>query len=185
MVKLSQRPTHAHKHNFSHKLTPNIINVQKFTLMHQHEMEQQINHALSHNHALKAETEPDLLEQLEPKERDDDWNEDYGKPPDEYETGDAPTFQVIEATDYLDIPANLEQASIEHFTGHPDKLEHALQSVDFYRIHGYLPDDADPQLHEDLEALENSLSYQKLPKAYPTFDVIVEDDRVEANQADD
>ena len=181
MVKLSKRPTPAHKHDFSHKLTPNIINVQKFTLMHQHEMVQQINHALSQNHALKTETEPDFLEQIEPKERDDDWNEDYGKPPDEYETGDAPTSQEIEATEYFDIPANLEQASIERFTGHPDKLEHALQSIDFYRIHGYLPEDAAPQLHEDLTALENSLSYQKLPKAYPTFDVIVEDDRVEAN----
>ena len=118
---------------------------------------------------------------MEPEERDDDWNEDYDKPIDEYETGDPSTSQEPDIIDSFDISANLEQAATQRFIEHPDQLEHALQCIDHYRVHGYLPEDADPQLQEDLAALENSISYQTSPSIYPTFEVMVEGDRVEAN----
>jgi hypothetical protein len=181
MANFSQRPTHARKHEFAHKLTPNSIIIQELSHAHQHQIEQRIDHELSQNPALKVETESDVLEQMEPKESDDDWNEDYDKPIDEYETGDSPTSQETETWDYFDISANLEQTATQRFFDDPGQLEQALQSVDHYRIHGYLPDDADPQLQEDLAALENSISYQTVPTIYPTFEVMIEGDRVEAN----
>jgi hypothetical protein len=181
MANFSQRPTHARKHEFEHKLTPNTIIIQEFSFLHQHQIVQRIDHELSQNPALEVDSESDFLEQVEPKESDDDWNEDYDKPIDEYETGDSSTSQENETWDYFDIPANLEQTATQRFFDDPGQLEQALQSVDHYRIHGYLPDDADPQLQEDLAALENSTSYQTLPSIYPTFEVMVEGDRVEAN----
>jgi hypothetical protein len=181
MVNFSQRQTHVQQHKFAHKLTPNIRTVQELTFLHQHQMMQRIDHELSQNHALELDPEPDFLEHMEPKERDDDWNEDYAKPIDEYETGDPSTSQETETIDFFDISANLEQAAIQRFIENPDQLEHALQDIDYYRIHGYLPEDADPQLQEDLAALENSTSYQTSPSIYPIFEVMVEGDRVEAN----
>jgi hypothetical protein len=181
MANFSQRQTHAQQHKFAHKLTPNSIIIQELSHAHQHQIEQRIDHELSQNPALKVETESDVLEQMEPKESDDDWNEDYDKPIDEYETGDSPTSQETETWDYFDISANLDQTATQRFFDDPGQLEQALQSVDHYRIHGYLPDDADPQLQEDLAALENSTSYQTVPTIYPTFEVMIEGDRVEAN----
>jgi len=181
MADFSLKRTHSQKPKFVHKLTPNIRTVQELTFLHHHNMMQRINHELSQNYALELETEPDFLEDMEPEERDDDWNEDFDKPIDEYETGDPSTSQETEAIDFFDICTNLEQAATQRFIKHPDQLGQTLQSVDYYRIHGYLPDDTDPQLQEDLAALENSTSYQTLPPIHPTFDVMVEGDRVEAN----
>lgn len=181
MADISLRPVHAQNHRFDHKLTPDIRLIQELTLLHQHQLEQRIDHELSHNPALEFETEPDILEQLEPKESDDDWNEDFDKPIDEYETGDSSASQENESWEFFDISSKLEQAVIQRFSEYPDRVEQALQHIDYYRIHGGLPDNADPQLYQDLAVLENSISYQTLPPIHPTFEVMVEGDRVEAN----
>jgi hypothetical protein len=181
MVKFSQRQKHIQKHKFSHKLTPNIRTIQELTLLHQQQIEQRIAHELSQNYALELEKEPDFLEQMEPKENDDDWNEDYGKPIDEYETGDPPTSQETEPLGFFDISADLELAATQRFIDHPDQLAQAMQCVDYYRIHGYLPEGADLQLHEDLAVLQKSASYQIFPSIHSTFEIVVEADRVEAN----
>lgn len=180
MADFSQAPAHAQTHKFAHKLTPNIMTVQQLTYLHQHQLMQRIDHELSQNPALESETEPDVLEQTEPEENDDDWNPDFGKPPDEYETGDSLISQETITWELFDIPTNLEQAATQRFIDHPDQLEESLKHIDYYRIHGCLPEDADPQLHEDLRILEKSAQYQKSPSIYPTFEVMVEGDRVEA-----
>lgn len=181
MPDFSQRYVQVQKHKFSHKLTPNIRAVQELTLLYQHQLMQRIDHELSQNPALELETEADVLDRLEPQENDDDYNPDYDKPPDEYETGDPSTSQENVAIDFSDIATNLEQAAVQRAIGHPDQLERSLQHIDYYRIHGYLPEDADPQLQEDLAGLQNSLSYQTVPSIHPTFEVMVEGDHVEAS----
>lgn len=181
MANISHGHTHAQQHKFAHRLTPNVRLVQELSHTHTHQIEQIINHELSQNHALEIDSDSSLFEQTKPEERDDDWNPDYDKPIDEYETGDASTSQKTDTIDFFDISANLEQAATLSFIENPERLEYALQCIYYYRIHGHLPEDADPQLFEDLEDLENSTSYQTLPSIYPTFEVIVEGDRVEAN----
>ena len=88
MANFSQRQTHAQQHKFAHKLTPNIRNLQELSHTHTHKIEQRIDHELSQNHALEINNrfEPFLNKLTE--EREDDWNADYDKPIEEYETGD-------------------------------------------------------------------------------------------------
>lgn len=157
------------------------MTVQELTYLQQHQLMQRIDHELSQNLALKLETELDVLEQIEPEENDDDWNPDFNKPPDEDETGDPLIPQETVTWEILDIPTNLEQAVIQRFINHPDQLEEALQHIDYYRIYGCLPEDADTQLHEDLAVLEKSEQYQKSPPIHPIFEVMVEGDHVEAH----
>lgn len=175
MLDVSHRLTHGHR------LSAGLIQLQRLTLSHHHHIEQRIAQELSQNSALEAGEEPDILEDPDPKERDDDWNEDYDKPTQEYETGEFSTLKDTEVWDAYDIPSNLEQSATQRFIEDPDALERALACVDYYRIHGCLPVDADPQLYEDLEELEKSVAYPTLPFVYPTFEVTVEDDRVEAH----
>jgi hypothetical protein len=181
MLDVSHKLSHAQRHKVGHRLSIDLILLQDLTLSHHHQIEQIIDHELSQNPALEVIQEPSFLEDAEPKERDDDWNEDYGKPIDEYETGDPSTSEDSPTWDSLDISENLYQAAIQRFSGDPERLEHALQSVDCYRVHGSLPEDAAPQLHEDLVILERSLSHQTLPQIHPTFEVTVRHNRVEAH----
>jgi hypothetical protein len=122
-----------------------------------------------------------IYEQLEPKENDDDHNEDYDKPTDEYETGDTVITQDYDAFENYDIPGKLEKVAIKHFIGNPDKLEYAIQCIDHYRIHGHFPEGTDPQIYKDLATLEKSIKPHNTPSTYPTFEVSVNGDRVEAN----
>jgi len=181
MPDISHRQTHGHEHKNIHRLSADLIQLQRLTLSHHHDIEQRIAQELSQNPALQVEEEPDFLENIEPEERDDDWNEDYDKPQEEYETGESSTSKDTTTWDAYDIPSNLEQSATQRFIEDPDALKRALACVDYYRIHGSLPDDAAPQLHEDLEELEKSVAYPTLPFNYPTFEVTVEDDRVEAH----
>ena len=181
MVEYSQKVTHTQEHRTAHKLTYDYRILQELTFLYEYQFEQRFMHELSQNPALELEKEPDLLEECEPEEHYDDWNEDYGKPIDEYETGDSLTPKEITTWDSFDIASNLEQSATQRFFMDPDRLEQALQGVDYYTIHGCLPEDADPKLYEDLAALEKSVPHQTIRPNNPTFEVIVEDDRVEAD----
>ena len=180
-MNIRHKVTNTQEHKIAHKLTSDYRILQELTFFHQYQIEQRIMHELSQNLALELEKERDLLEECEPQEHDDDWNEDYDKPIDEYETGDSLTSQEIITWDFFDIASNLEQSVTQRFFEDPDQLEQALQDVDYYRIHGCLPEDADPKLYEDLTALEKSVPHQTIRPNNPTFEVIVEDDRVEAD----
>lgn len=181
MLDVSHKLTHAQRHKVGHKLSVDLVQLHDLTLSHYHQIEQQIAHELSQNPALELMGEPAFLEDIEPKKRIDDWDEDYGKPIDEYETGDSSTSQETLTWDISDISEDLEQAAIRRFIGHPEHLEHAIQSVDYYRTHGHLPEDADLKLHEDLAVLERSMPHQTFPSIFPTFEVMVHGDRVEAH----
>lgn len=181
MVDFSHGHTHAQQHKFSHRLTHNVRLIQELTLSHVHHIEQRIDQKLTQNIALDIDDESSILDQTEPEEKDDDYNEDYDKPADEYETGDILSSQDFDPIEHYDIPKKLEQAAIQRFIGNSDQLELALQCIDHYRIHGHFPEGTDPQLHQYLAELEKSIRYQNTPSAYPTFEVVVDGDNVEAN----
>ena len=180
MVDLSQTDDLSHEQQVFHRLTPDFIQLQQLTLSQSHELEQLVHLELSQNPALELEPEPTFLEDMEPEERDDDWNQDCDKPLDEYETGDSLTPEEAERWDAYDISSSLEQAALGRWIECPERLDKALEDIRFYRFYGYLPDDADPQLHKDLAILERSISYQSLPSIQPTFKVTAEGDLVEA-----
>ena len=117
---------------------------------------------------------------MKPEEKDGDYNADFDKPDDEYETGDTSPSVDYDEIGYSDIPTNLEQAASQRFAGQSDQLEYAFQCIDHYRIHGHLPEGTDSQLSEDLAVLEKSTKYQSNRSTYPTFEVEVDGDRVEA-----
>ena len=179
MVNLAQSIRHAQEQKNDLKPSVERTQLQRLTLSHRHHIEQRIAQELSHNPALAIREEPPFLEDLEPKQRDDDWNEDYGKPEDEYETGESSVSKAASEWDAYDIASNLERAAIQRFSENPERLKHALLSVDHYRIHGCLPKDAAPELHEDMEQLEKSVSYLTFPSSHPTFEVTIEDECVE------
>jgi hypothetical protein len=181
MVDFSHGHTHAQKHKFEHRLTPNVRLVQETSHAHQHQIDQRIDQELSQNIALDIDDESFIFDQMEPEESYDDHNEDYDKPADEYETGATLSSQDFNAIEHYDIAENLEQAVIQRLIGKPDQLEYALQCIDHYRVHGHFPEGTDPQLHQYLAALEKSIKYQNTPSAHPAFEVIVDGDRVEAN----
>ena len=78
MVEFSLRPAHAQKHGF--ELTPNIITTQELSCSHHHQIEQRIIHEMSQNPPLELDNESDVFEEMEPEERDDDWDENFDKP---------------------------------------------------------------------------------------------------------
>jgi hypothetical protein len=175
----SHRLTQIYEHRTDHKFSLDLTQLQLLTLSHRHHIEQQIAQELCHNPALEIREEPSFLDDIEPQEREDDWNADYDKPEDEFETGDSSASKNA-AWDIFDIASNLEQAAIQRFRDNPGRLEHALRSVDYFRIHGYLAEDSAPELYEDLKELEKAVSYSTFPSLHPTFEVTVEDNRVEA-----
>lgn len=181
MADFSQGHSQSQKHKFSHRLTPNVRLVQETSHAHIHQIEQRIDNEQCQNIALEIDDESSMPEDTEPEEKDDDYNEDFDKPDGEYETGDnSPSFDYDEIG-YSDIPTNLEQAAIQRFAGQSDQLEYALQCIDHYRIHGHFPEATDPILYQYLVELEKSIMYQNTPSAYPTFEVVVDGDNVEAN----
>jgi hypothetical protein len=183
----------SHKHTYTakrkilqkHALGHAQIQLRELIFSQRHEIEQRIDLELSQNPALELEEEPDLVEDLEPEEHDDDWDQDYDKPLDEYETGDLFISDEPQTWDEFDIAANLEQAAINRCTGEQERLQQALEHIDYYRVHGSLPHGADPQLHKDLAELERSISYQTSPSVHPIFKVVVDGDRVEAYAFDE
>jgi hypothetical protein len=181
VIDFSHGHAHGQTHKHSHRLTHKFRLIQELSHSHIHEIKQKIDHELSHNIALYLDDELSIYEQLEPKENDDDHNEDYDKPTDEYETGDTVIAQDYELFENYDIPGKLEKVAIQNFIGNSDKLENAIQCIDYFRIHGHFPVDTDPQIYKDFVALEKSVKNQKTPPVYPTFEVSVNGDRVEAN----
>jgi hypothetical protein len=182
MLDFSHKYTHTQKHKISHKhtLTADHIQLQQLVFSQSHKIEQKIDLELSQNPALEVEEEPDLLEDSAPEEHDDDWSQDYDKPADEYETGESLTLQKGKTWDAFDISTNLERAAIDHWSDQPERLRQALEDIDYYRISGCLPANSEPQLQDDLTALETSVSRQIQPSIHPTFEVTVHGDRVEA-----
>jgi len=180
MPDVFHRFNHAHKHKSAHKLSMDLRQLHDLTLSHHHHIEQWIAQELSQNPAIEVIEEPAFLEDLEPQERDDDWNENFAKPEDEYETGESSLSNSSAVWDPYDIASSLEQAAIKRFLENPERLEQALRSIDYYRIHGYLPEDSDTQLQEALIELEESLPSPTVPSFHPTFEVSVEDGRLRA-----
>ena len=165
-----------HEHKISHTLA--AIQLQNHILSHPHQIKQRIDQEFNENPALELKNERDVFKKLEPREADDDWNDDYGKPLDEYDTGDFDISQNFSEWNPFDICTNLEQAATQRFFDVQSQLENSIDMIDNYRVCGRLPSDANFQLHEDIEENEGSITNRTFPSTYPTFEVMVENNCV-------
>ena len=136
---------------------------QQLLVSQTYEREQIVNQELSQNPALFIEEEPIFPEDNAPDEDDkDNWNQNFDKPYDEYETGERLKVEENFDWDDYDIASNLEQTIIENLDDNPQDIECALRDINLYRISGSLPGEADIHLREDLKVLQKSISYRDI-----------------------
>jgi hypothetical protein len=178
----NQSQTYSHKQKKDQRISAGHSQLQNLIVSQTHSLEQIVQQELDQNPALDFEVEPLDDEDIPiDDDADDAWNQDYDKPYDEYETG-----ETMNADEYFDpveydIAENLQRAALEKIGGNKEKLNLVLKQIDHYRLNGFLPDDADNMLQEELVILQKSISYSSLPSSEHTFEVTVLSDSVQAN----
>lgn len=178
----NQSQIYSHKQKIDQRISAGHSQLQNLIFSQTHRLEQIVQQELDQNPALDLEVEPiDDEDITNDDDADDLWNQDYDKRYDEYETGEA-----INADEYFDpveydIAENLQRAALDRIGGDEEKLDLIFEKIDFYRLNGYLPDDADNMLREELEILQKSTSYSSLPSSEHTFEVTVLSDNVQVN----
>ena len=134
---------------------------------------------MAQNPALELYEEPFIYEDIERNDdKTENWNQDFDKPYDEYETGEPIERREIFDGDAKDLALGLEQAAIEYAGDDPQSLASLSESINFYRTTGALPSDANKKLQDDLRILEKSISDKSLPNESPTFEVYEESGNV-------
>lgn len=179
MAKQILGASHSHHFSKSHILGQKGITLQQISFQNQIQIGHRTLHELAQNPALLYRKEDDLIRDLEPETGDDDWNGDYSKPEEEYETGDTFGNDDPYTVDLFNIADHLEQAVIEIYENDADALKEALNQVDHYRAYGALPTDADEKLYEALSLLEKSISHSSTPETVPTFEIEIINGEVE------
>ena len=173
----SQRQTQKNKKI----LSQNYIQLQNLIISTTHEITQTIREELAQNPALELYEEPFIYEDIERNDdKTENWNQDFDKPYDEYETGEPIERREIFDGDAKDLALGLEQAAIEYAGDDPQSLVSLSESINFYRTTGALPSDANKKLQDDLRILEKSISDKSLPSESPTFEVYEESGNVQS-----
>jgi len=181
MPKVFQSNFQSQKQNIKGMLSAGHIQLQRLIISQPHEINQILTQELSQNPALDIQEEPFFPEDMKSEEADDEnWNQDFDKPYDEYETGQRLEVEEHFEWDEYDIASNLEQTVIEYVDDDPQEIDFTLSNINLYRISGSLPLEANKQLQKNLEVLQKSVSYRALPSISPTFEVYEESGNVQA-----
>ena len=171
--------SHSHAHSKSNRLSQKSIILQSLVFAQHFKIEQEIFQALLQNPALRNFDEVDSIDKLEQDAGEYEWNDDFDRPIDEWETGETTIDQDDENNALSNISDELEQAALNIYDNNPKELAHAFQCIDHYRTHGMFPQNVDSQLHETALSLEKTqILTSALHTAYD-FEVEVEQDKIE------
>jgi hypothetical protein len=180
MPKYRQTSTQNQNQNNKRKLTQGYIQLKNLIFSHNQEIIQTTYQKLSQNPALVLEGEPDFPEDMDHEnDESDEWNQDFDKPHDEYETGEPAVGSLEFEENDSDTASWLERAAFDHTANEPLKSS-ALNCIDHYRVNGALPAETDKKLKTDLCILESSISIKKLMQDEPTFEVYEDSDGIHA-----
>ena len=182
MPNISQTTSQNQKQGNRAVLSPDFIQLKSLITSHNNEINQIVHKEVAQNPALEIFRNPDFADDIKADDDQTDqfWNQDFDKPYDENESGEAANSKKQFAWEGIDVALGLEQSALEYAGDNPKSLSSIYSNIDIYRNTGTLPVDADKKFQDDLQILEKSIFDKSLPNESPTFEVYEDSGKVHA-----
>jgi hypothetical protein len=182
MPKISQTTSQNQKQGNRAVLSSDYIQRRVLITSHNHEINQIVHKEVAQNPAFYTFRNPDFADDIkdDDDQTDQSWNQNFAKPYDENESGEAANNKKQFAWADIDVALGLEQSALEYAGDNIKSWSSIYSNIDIYRNTGKLPADADKKFQEDLQILEKSIFYKTLPNDSPTFEVYEDSGKVHA-----
>ena len=123
----------------------------------------------------------DIVDDIQPELADDEeWNQDFDRQTDEYETGESAEGIDFEYWEPVDQVTVLHREVLEKWGDDPDELEEIWGQIEFYFESGKFPDNANAELLDLISRLFKEFPAEEAGTESPTFEVRFVDNHVQA-----